>query len=189
MFPGRPSLPMNASGPMELPGDELHDIPDPVPLLPSDNIPWWMWTILVTAIVGILAFVLYRFLRRDPLGSGDGSAHFSEAYQALEALASALTNLTLAEIATEASLVLRHYLAAIAGEPALYETHEEFLLREDALESLPYGARQRLTPVLDELAAAKYGPSEQNDTQGLHLVTSCLEVLRGLESTREREIA
>lgn len=188
MFPGSPLLAMNASDALELPGDELHDIPDPVPLLPSDNMPWWMWTIIAIAVGGIVGLVLYRFLRRDALARADASVHFNEAHQALEALKH-ITELTLAEIATESSLILRHYLAAIAGEPALYETHEEFLLREDSLKNLPYGAQQRLAPVLDELAAAKYGPSEQDNTQGLHLVTSCLEVLRGLESTREREVS
>jgi hypothetical protein len=74
-------------------------------------------------------------------------------------------------------------------EPALYETHEEFIMRSDALNKLPTGARNRLAPLLNQLAEAKYGPSSTDQQASTKIVNSCLEVLSGLESTRERNVA
>ena len=65
---------------------------------------------------------------------------------------------------------------------ALYETHDEFLLRPEALEHLPRGARDKLAPFLSKLALCKYGPSEE-------IIEESLQILQGLESTRKHDIA
>ena len=84
---------------------------------------------------------------------------------------------------------MRRYLAACLAEPALYETHEEFILRGDALTKLPAGAREHLNPLLTRLAELKYGPSGEDPTAGEALLGNCLEILQGLESTRPRALA
>ena len=47
----------------------------------------------------------------------------------------------------------------------------------------------RLAPLLDQLAEAKYGPSATDNYSSAGIVSSCLEVLSGLESTREPNVA
>lgn len=95
----------------------------------------------------------------------------------------------MAEVATKTSLILRHYLALTLEEPALYETHEEFLLRSDALKKLPRGSRERLAPLLSELATAKYGPSRIDPSASNRIIDDSLRTLQGIESTRERHVA
>jgi hypothetical protein len=174
---------------MAAPGDELHDIADPQPLLPGIEVPLWFW-ICLAAVAGSALGALLLFLRRS-LRPCPPEAHsfYDESRLAFERLRESLPGRSLAEIATEASLLLRHYLVLALQEPALYETHEEFLVRADALQGLPAGARHRLAPLLSQLAAAKYGPSSTNHETADALVASCLETLQGVESTRERQVA
>ena len=174
---------------MATPGNELHDISDPQPLLPGIEVPLWFWIVLVAFVFGAASFLLFFFLRRQAPPPAPGTSFYGESKSALEHLRESLGGRHLAEVATEASLILRHYLAVAMEEPALYETHEEFVMRSDALVDLPAGARDRLAPLLDHLAAAKYGPSSSQDDLSHQLVDSCLEVLQGIESTRARKVA
>jgi hypothetical protein len=57
-----------------------------------------------------------------------------------------------------ASLILRKYLSIAAGDPALYETHEEFVARHDALSALAAEARAATAEGFGRLAALKYAP-------------------------------
>ncbi len=60
------------------------------------------------------------------------------------------------EAATLASMILRRYLATVSGDPALFETHEEFIARRDSLKSLAEEAREAARVQFDRLAALKY---------------------------------
>ena len=169
----------------------LHDIPDPEPYLPGVAVPLWAWilagVVVAGALVGLVLLLLRQSRARGEAEVVDTS--FQDSRDALEALRPSSAERPLADIATDASLILRHYLAITLNEPALYETHEEFLLRSDALADLPAGARERLAPLLSQLASAKYGPSAINAESGANIINHCLEVLQGLESTRERKVA
>ena len=165
----------------------LHDIPNPDPLLPGIQVPWWGWLILASLLFTSLWALFFLLSRRRFTSSPD--THFDDSRDALERLRSSVDGLSVAEIATGSSLVLRQYLVLTMREPALYETHEEFLLRSDALDKLPGGARERLAPFLSELASAKYGPSTADPAAGHQLIDQSLAVLQGLESTRERILA
>lgn len=166
----------------------LHDIPDPEPLLPGIAVPLWFWILFATVITGG-ATALFLILRRKTQPAAKPDTSYLDSRNALKDLHSSLADQSLAEVATGASLILRHYLATTLQEPALYETHEEFIMRSDALEKLPAGARDRLAPLLTQLAEAKYGPSTVNFEGATTLINNCLGVLQGLESTRERKVA
>lgn len=174
---------------MALPSDELHDIADPAPYLPGIEVPLWFWIALATVLLAATSCLLFVILRRKPPPAPPDLSFYGQSRHTLERLRESLGGRSLAEVATDASLIMRHYLEVTMQEPALYETHEEFLLRPDALEELPAGARQRLAPLLDQLARAKYTPSPHDEEAAHELVDSCLTVLQGLESTRKRQIA
>lgn len=167
---------------------DLHDIPDPDLLLPGIAVAWWGWLLLGILLTGT-ACALIHFLPRHPAAVPRSDACFRDSCEALETFRPLLAKLTLAEVATETSFVLRHYLVLTLREPALYQTHEEFLLRSDALQKLPGGAKDRLAPLLSELASAKYGPSRIDPSTSERMIDDSLRVLQGLESTRERHIA
>lgn len=167
--------------------DELHDIPDPSPHLPGMYVPWYVWVLLGALVLGLLtAVVLYLLFRRRAAEPPDIANVYDESRRRLGELREQSGDLPLARLATEASFAVRRYLAACLSEPALYETHEEFLLRDDALEQLPAGSREHLNPLLEELAAAKYGPSEADPAAADALLKKSLDTLQGLESTRNR---
>lgn len=173
---------------MAAPEDILHDIPDPEPLLPGIEVPLWFWVVLITGVCAAAAFLFFFLRRREQSAPSDNSV-FEEARESLGKLPASHAGRPVSEIAVEASLIMRHYLALALQEPALYETHEEFIMRSDALANLPTGARNRLAPLLNQLAEAKYGPSFTDEQANSTIVNSCLEVLGGLESTRERIVA
>ena len=62
------------------------------------------------------------------------------------------------ETAVLASLILRKYLSAAANDPALFETHEEFISRQDSLQVLTPQARAAADDGFTRLAALKYAP-------------------------------
>ena len=62
------------------------------------------------------------------------------------------------EAAVEVSLALRKYLSLAANDPALFETHEEFIARQDSLSVLTEAARNACDSGFARLAALKYAP-------------------------------
>ena len=44
--------------------EELHDIPDPSPLLPGMYVPWYFWVILGFVALALLALILFLVFSR-----------------------------------------------------------------------------------------------------------------------------
>lgn len=166
-----------------------HEINDPQPYLPGIAVPWWIWVLAALVVLALLGLLLFLLTRPKPATPPPLPQVYEECKRRLEALRHSLDGRSLAAVATEASLTLRSYLSQCLSEPALYETHEETLLRADALSTLPQGSRDRLSPLLVTLAEYKYGPSRVDETLAEKLIKDCLETLQGLESTRPRSIA
>lgn len=166
----------------------LHDIPDPGNLLPGIRIVWWIWAFAAIAIIA-LAWLIKT---KSPQASQVSHAHHNSYQSCREELLvfrEHLRGLPLADVATCCSLTLRAYMRVHIDDRALYETHDEFLLRPEALEHLPRGARDKLAPFLSKLALCKYGPSKANQAASEEIIEESLQILQGLESTRKHEIA
>jgi hypothetical protein len=152
-------------------------------------VPLWLWVLLALAVLAITLLLIAVIVLR---AKGPDLKSIEDVYKIshdqLESLRSQVEASPLADIATGASFAIRYYLAACLREPALFETHEEFRLRADALDKLPAGSHERLNPLLENLADCKYGPSTTDADRAGALLDQCLEVLRGLESTRPRSI-
>ena len=72
------------------------------------------------------------------------------------------------DAAIRSSLVLRRYLSVAAADPALFETHEEFVSRHGALAALKPEVRETTSQGFAKLAAMKYGPeSPATDPRGI----------------------
>jgi hypothetical protein len=168
--------------------DELHDIIDPAPLLPGMHVPWYAWLILAFVIVAAIGLLIYFLTRPKPAAPGSVASIYEESRKHLELLLGTIDKQPLSQVATEASFSVRRYLAACLSEPALYETHEEFLLRDDALDRLPTGTRDKLNPLLEKLATLKYSPSHTDPENAEIILKKSLNTLQGIESTRAKEI-
>ncbi len=160
------------------PSLELPDIPDVGPLIPAPALPWWVW-VAMAAVCMILALILLKALKsRKSQQAPLRELAFREAMASLEKARLITAPIALA---TAASLAIRQYLAAAFADPSLYETHEEFLSRHEALATLPESSRQRLAQDFDLLARLKYAPLETNrDLSGL--VPQMIQLLEHLHS-------
>lgn len=136
---------------------ELIEPAPPVGLVPDAG--WSLW--LISAGLGltlvIAAIITIRILRKKSSSSSPAAlreAAFRDALAALNAIQPSQTR----DTAVQASLILRSYLATAAADPALYETHEEFISRHDALQSLTAEARSAAETGFSRLATLKYAP-------------------------------
>lgn len=143
-------------------GFELKEPASPEALVPSIGLwPWWLGAALVLAAV-VLALVLAR-RKRKPY---DPAAARGEAFAEAAAALGQITADHARAAAVQSSLILRRYLSAAAGDPALFETHEEFVSRHDALQALTPEARQAADRGFARLAALKYAPGTPDAPPG-----------------------
>jgi hypothetical protein len=133
---------------------ELRPPASPDALLSQNGLPLWLIIAGGLFLIALLALVLFLALRRTP--GMDATAARRDALRVADrALAEAKPS-GIREAATLASLVLRRYLATVAGDPALFETHEEFIARRDSLARLQDTARAHAAEGFAHLAALKY---------------------------------
>jgi hypothetical protein len=137
---------------------ELRDVPLPDPLIPTHGFwPWWM----AAGLLVLLVLMVWRLLHPRRPAVVDLAQIRSQAHaEALAALDAAELAVGSREAAVEASLILRKYLSRAAADPALFETHEEFISRHDALSAINAPARSAASRGFSQLALLKYGPVE-----------------------------
>lgn len=115
-----------------------------------------VWQVALAGAALIFLAVLIVLLTRRSKRAGDPVTLRTRAYRdALRSLEEARPPSS-REAATFASLVLRRYLAVAASDPALYETHEEFVARSNSLAKLPEPVKLATVEGFAELAALKY---------------------------------
>ena len=153
-----------------------HGIPDPETYLPET--PDWFWWFLICGIILTVLAIwwLIRLLFTKPKKTKAISEPdlFTPAMRVLDSLESQADKRLISEIAAEASLAIRTYLAGAQAEPALYETVEEFEARQAVL---PADTNQ----VLNRLNDAKYNKSEINQVRSSKFIAesrACLTKLR-----------
>ncbi len=138
---------------------EIREPVAPESLVPSVGAtPWVVGGILLLALAA--AFVIWR-TRKKRLAADPAAirrAAYLEAGNALDKVEAA----TAREAAVRCSLIIRRYLATAAEDPALFETHEEFIARHDALADYTPVARQACAEGFARLAALKYAPVPEN---------------------------
>lgn len=140
---------------MESESSSLALKPPPAPdaLLPKEEFPLWAMAMIGVGVAMLLVVLLKLLTRRKPV---DAVSLRLKAYQdALRSLTESPAS-DAREAATRASLILRRYLATASGDPALFETHEEFISRRDSLKHLAEEAREAARTQFDRLAALKY---------------------------------
>ena len=138
----------------EPPTLELQAGPSPEALLPDHGLwPWW----LAAALLVLAAAALIILIRRRRVAHDPGAVRIAAWRAALAAL-DEISSGDPREAAVQSSLILRKYLSAAAADPALFETHEEFLSRRDSLAALTPEVRQAAQAAFERLAALKYAP-------------------------------
>jgi hypothetical protein len=132
---------------------ELLEPPSPEALVPDSQVEPWMIVTAAVLVLGLLAILIFR-KKKSPaavLQEAREAAH-AEAVSALNAINPTGTR----DVAVQCSLILRKYLSAAAGDPALFETHEEYISRHEALKNFTEDARTAAGNGFTRLAALKY---------------------------------
>jgi hypothetical protein len=158
------------------PSLELYDIPEVQDLIPRFWIPWWAW--LVAVLLCLAMYAIVRAIRRHQ----GRPQNEDEAYQrALRSLEEAKSITHIVALATAISLIMRRYLSLALADPSLFETHEEFLSRHQALAAVPDDLRRSLTDFFSTLCRYKYAPSG-SEVDGSLLVPQASSLLQQLHA-------
>ena len=136
---------------------ELAESRDAIDLVPTWDPQLW-WVLAAVAVIAALVLLVVRLLRRKP--EVDASKEKREAYLEAKAALSGDAVTEPRESAIRVSMILRRYLARSMNEPALFETHEEFIARHDGLKDLPDALKSEVGDFFSKLAADKYAPDD-----------------------------
>ncbi|MDE0835705.1 MAG: DUF4381 family protein [Akkermansiaceae bacterium] len=134
---------------------ELVESRDAIDLMPGWEPQVWWYCAAAGVVLGVVLLVM--FLRRKKTASDPGKER-REAYLEAKGDFEKGAGSSAREAAVRVSVILRRYLSKSMREPALFETHEEFVSRHDALKGLPEDVRQSLGVFFAKLAELKYAP-------------------------------
>lgn len=135
---------------------ELLEPSSPESLVPEPWVEPWMVAVFAIVLLGSIAILI--FLKKRSSVSTPLAARTIAHAEASAALVR-LENTAPREAAVQASLVIRKYLSIVARDPALFETHEEYIGRHEALKNFSEDAREAANLGFGRLAAIKYSPT------------------------------
>ena len=156
----------------------LHEPPIQEALLPS-SIPW-LWVALGACTIIALATLIFVIIakRRKPIDpAAVRRAALAQSLREIEEAASLPPRIA----ALQTSLAIRRYMATAAGDPSLFETHEEFLARHPAITLWPPDTVHSLVSTLKHLAELKYRPLEDSQTPA-DFLTQSRSLLQSLDT-------
>ncbi len=151
----------------------------PETLVPHSWVEPWMITAAIAAFV-LLAALVWLVTRKkatppDPRLAREAAR--AEAGAALDKIGEVPAR----EAAVVSSLVLRKYLATVAGDPALFETHEEYIARHEALKDFTEETRASANIGFSRLASVKYSKDDPDITTA-QVVTGAKNMLEILHT-------
>lgn len=136
---------------------ELIEPEDALDLVPTWELEFWWFLVGFGAILVLLSVVLLVKRRSTPADLGAlKRAAYQEAVKDFEGT----QEIEPRRSAVESSLILRKYLAKSLGEPALFETHEELISRDNSMAVLPDELRAEVGGYFAKLAKYKYSPEQ-----------------------------
>jgi hypothetical protein len=127
-------------------------------LIPKAETPWLWITIGAVLLVALIAWLIRRRMTRAKDPTNIREAAIKDAINALDTISHSDAHAA----ALESSMILRKYLSITAEDPALFETHEEFVSRHDALQKIPQATRDEVATIFNRLATIKYAPDAAN---------------------------
>ncbi len=131
----------------------LRESAAPLELLPDYGL-WPFWLAGVIVVLLAVTLIIWRKTRK-PAAADPAFLRESAFRDACAGLQSS-TPSDARDAAVQTSLILRKYLSIAAQDPALFETHEEFIARQDALKALTDEARAAAGEGFSMLARLKY---------------------------------
>ena len=160
---------------------QLLEAPSPDALVPSSPVETWMIVAVVGALVAIALLVFWIFGKRRTAAADPAVARNVAYQEAVAALDEISPTASTRDAAVRSSLITRKYLSTAAGDPALFETHEEYVSRHEALKNFTAEARSAAESGFTRLAALKYS-AEVPEVAASHVVSESRNLLETLHS-------
>ncbi len=152
---------------------EFMEPSSPEALVPDSFVEPWMLGVLILLALAVVVWVILKKRKREEV---DPQAARRAAHAQATADLAGLANKTPREAAVQCSLTLRKYLSVVANEPALFETHEEYVSRHAALMKFTEEARAAAGVEFARLATLKYTPAA-SDIETAQVVASSQSLL------------
>ncbi len=136
-------------------------------------------------LAGVALWIWFRYRKKQvPLPPSPAEIALNELAQLESAPPS------LRECSLRLSLCLRRFLTGQTHDPALFETHEEFSQRMDALSSIPKSCQNDTRRLLEELASLKYAGQQPHDPMLAHtLIGQARELVARITEAQQQEAA
>ncbi|MBR5213019.1 MAG: hypothetical protein IKV92_02055 [Akkermansia sp.] len=183
------TLAQTPATPTAQPIDLLKCIPElekgiPAEALESSGIsPWLLWggSVGLILLIGLVVFLIIRKKKTAPLPPSAEEI----AMQRLEALRTLQPDLRACGL--ELSMILREYLAGKTEDPALYETHEEFSRRLDALSAIPRECQYATRMLLEKFVELKYAGRQENAPQlAAQLIAETEQTILNIQEAQQK---
>lgn len=130
------------------------------------GLPWWAWTMIALGSLIVILLIILLASRQKPAVASNNKVDRNKAYMEAQKEIQDASKLQPREAATNISSALRRYMTTIFGDPTLYETHEEYLSRHEALSCIPESSRLKVSELFSELASFKYKRPTESDDSG-----------------------
>ena len=129
------------------------------PVLPESLVPATDHTLLWIGL-GVLAFLIliYVLMRKQRKAAKSPTNLRAQAYARAKKALDSLIPANARDAAVQVSLIIRRFLADAVGDPSLFQTHEEFISRQDSLRKLKPEASAACSAGFARLARLKYAP-------------------------------
>ena len=162
----------------------LEEPPPAEALEPAGTSPWVLWGSIIVVLLAV-ALAAY-FIQRAKRNRAQGPTAEEIAMKKLNELRNRHPDTRTCSL--ELSLILREYLTGKMQDPALYETHEEFSQRLDALASIPAECQYSVRTLLEKSAALKYtGIQDENTELIAALITETEQTVLLIQEARQRD--
>ncbi len=185
-------IPLAQAMPATPPSQLLNELPElepsisPLPFM--EITPWWLYPSLIGGVLLLagLAYYLYRRSRRKVEVVPESAQQ--RAHAQLAELTERIPELNLAAVSIELSLILRGFITGETSDPALYETHQEFNQRLDALDHIPRSCQEETHALLEKLAQMKYaGPQRSYGDETSMLMERTKRLIDWIAQQRAKE--
>jgi hypothetical protein len=161
---------------------ELQEPPSPEALVPDSPLEFWMILIPIILAIIVMAVILLKKRKRP---KNDPNILRKRAFEEAVAALGQIGHVAGRDAAIQSSLILRKYLSAAAGDPALFETQEETIARHEALKDFSEEARAAAGRGFARLASLKYAAMPP-DVEAVNVTAESRELLetlhRGLQA-------
>lgn len=149
----------------------------------SDSSPllwWWQWALIAIGVCLVLYLLSFLLMRKKGPPRLSKTSNLKLALEQLAGLDSSKNDSN--RLAVQLSLIVRQFIQRKFGDPALFETEEEFHARSTELERFSAEAIEQLKNYLTAVADHKYAPNPNHPAALESLIEKAELLVRNLDT-------